>query len=57
MIMGNNSNTNPSSINKPVMDEQPGPPLSQSTNGSVSGLLRDSKNQKKKCLSLAGSSK
>lgn len=45
----------PNSMNKPVKEEQPGPPLSQRTSGSSWGLLRDSKNQKKKCLSSSTS--
>ena len=34
----------PSSMNRPVSEEQPGPPLSQRTTGSFLGSLRDSKN-------------
>lgn len=34
----------PSSRKRPVRDEQPGPPLSQRTTGSLTGSLRDSKN-------------
>jgi len=34
----------PSSKNRPVSEEQPGPPFSQRTTGSFLGSLRDSKN-------------
>jgi hypothetical protein len=37
----------PFSSNSPMSESDPGPPLSQSVNGSFDGLLRDSKNQKK----------
>ena len=35
----------PSSRNRPVREEHPGPPFSQSTTGSFLGSFRDSKNQ------------
>ena len=44
-------------MKSPVIDEQPGPPLSHNTRGSVAGLFRDSKNQKKKCLSSSTESR
>lgn len=34
----------PSSKSRPVVDEQPGPPLSQRTRGAFSGFERASKN-------------
>ena len=45
----------PNSINSPVNDEHPGPPFNHRTSGSDAGLARDSKNQKKKCLSSSTS--
>jgi hypothetical protein len=47
----------PSSMKRPVKEEHPGPPLSQRTTGSFLGSFRDSKNQKKKCLSSSSISK
>ena len=40
----------PSSMKRPVRDEQPGPPLSHRMTGSLAGSRRLSKNQKKNCL-------
>ena len=36
----------PFSSKRPIMEDDPGPPLNQRARGSVYGLLRDSKNQK-----------
>lgn len=43
-LMSLSMDDGPSSMNRPVKDEQPGPPFSQRTTGSFSGSLRDSKN-------------
>lgn len=38
----------PSSMNKPVMEEHPGPPLSHNVTGSLCGSFRDSKNPRER---------
>ena len=43
----------PSSMKRPIRDEQPGPPFNQSTTGSFLGSLRDSKNPGEALASVA----